>query len=65
MRAYDGQLAIYFSGDELPRGCFVIGTAVTEAVEDAEIRSSLADRLPYARCRFRSPFPAWRVRGAS
>ncbi len=45
MRAYDGQLEIYFSGEELSRGCFVIGTAITEAVEDPEIRSSLADGL--------------------
>jgi AcrR family transcriptional regulator len=43
MQAYDGQLSIYFSGDDQPRGCFVIGTAVTEAVEDPEIRSSLAE----------------------
>jgi AcrR family transcriptional regulator len=45
MRAYEAALSIYFSGDGRPRGCFVIGTAVTEAVEDAEIRSSLADGL--------------------
>ena len=43
MRAYDGQLSIYFSGDGLPRGCFAIGTATTEAVEDPAIRSALAD----------------------
>ena len=42
MRVYDGALSIYFSGDARPRGCFVIGTAVTEALEDAEIRQSLA-----------------------
>jgi AcrR family transcriptional regulator len=42
MRVYDGALAIYFSGDGRPRGCFVIGTAVTEAVEDDQIRRSLA-----------------------
>jgi AcrR family transcriptional regulator len=42
MRVYDGALSIYFSGDGRPRGCFVVGTAVTEAVEDAEIRQSLA-----------------------
>jgi AcrR family transcriptional regulator len=45
MRAYDGQLAIYVSGDGPPLGCFAIGTATTEAVEDPEIRSSLADGL--------------------
>jgi AcrR family transcriptional regulator len=42
MRVYEGALSIYFSGDGSPRGCFVIGTAVTEAVEDREIRNSLA-----------------------
>jgi len=45
MRAYDGQLEIYFSDDDLPLGCFAIGTATTEAAEDPEIRSSLADGL--------------------
>lgn len=42
---YEGQLAIYFSGDGQPRGCFAIGTATTEAVEDPQIRDALADRL--------------------
>ena len=41
MRVYDGALSIYFSGDSCARGCFVVGTAVTEAVEDADIRKSL------------------------
>ncbi len=45
MRVYDSALSIYFSGDGRPRGCFVIGTAVTEAVEDADIRDSLAAGL--------------------
>ncbi len=38
MRAYEAALSIYFSGEERVRGCFVIGTAITEAVEDPEIR---------------------------
>ncbi|QAX85391.1 TetR family transcriptional regulator [Pseudomonas sp. DTU12.3] len=42
---YEGQLAIYFSGDGQPRGCFAIGTATTEAVEDPEIRNVLSARL--------------------
>ncbi|MFJ2482664.1 TetR/AcrR family transcriptional regulator [Pseudomonas sp. NPDC087598] len=42
---YEGQLAIYFSGDGQPRGCFAIGTATTEAVEDPEIREVLSRRL--------------------
>ncbi|MGY2186429.1 HTH-type transcriptional repressor ComR [compost metagenome] len=45
MRFYEGQLSIYFSGEGQPRGCFAIGTATTEAVEDSEIRAVLSDRL--------------------
>lgn len=45
MRFYEGQLSIYFSGEGQPRGCFAIGTATTEAVEDPEIRALLSDRL--------------------
>ncbi|BFT62640.1 TetR family transcriptional regulator [Pseudomonas moorei] len=44
-RLYEGQLSIYFSGEGQPRGCFAIGTATTEAVEDAEIRDILSDRI--------------------
>ncbi|HEV2674734.1 MAG TPA: TetR/AcrR family transcriptional regulator [Aliidongia sp.] len=40
-RVYEGALSIYFSGDGRPRGCFVIGTAVIEAVDDLDIRNSL------------------------
>jgi AcrR family transcriptional regulator len=42
---YEGQLAIYFSGEGQPRGCFAIGTATAEAVEDVQIREVLSDRL--------------------
>ena len=42
LSVYEAALGIYFSGDARPRGCFVIGTAVTEAVEDAAIRNSVA-----------------------
>jgi TetR/AcrR family transcriptional regulator, copper-responsive repressor len=45
MRAYDAQLSIYFSADGSPGGCFAVGTATTEAVEDPEIRSALAAGL--------------------
>ncbi|MGV8916541.1 MAG: TetR/AcrR family transcriptional regulator [Pseudomonas sp.] len=45
MGFYQGQLSIYFSGEGQARGCFTIGTATTEAVEDAEIRDVLSDRL--------------------
>ncbi len=45
VRAYDGQLSLYFSADGLPRGCFAIGTATTEALDDPEIQSVLAAGL--------------------
>jgi AcrR family transcriptional regulator len=45
MLAYDAALDIYFSGDGGPRGCFVVGTAVTETVEDSAIRDSVAAGL--------------------
>jgi len=45
MLAYDAALSIYFSGKGTARGCFVVGTAVTELAEDVEIRSSVAAGL--------------------
>ncbi|QFU16973.1 TetR/AcrR family transcriptional regulator [Microvirga thermotolerans] len=45
MEVYDRSLAIYFSGEGPPRGCFAIGTATTEAVQDAEIRARFAEGL--------------------
>ncbi|HEX4505519.1 MAG TPA: TetR/AcrR family transcriptional regulator [Alphaproteobacteria bacterium] len=45
MLAYEAALDIYFSGDGRPRGCFVVGTAVTETVEDSQIRDSVAAGL--------------------
>jgi TetR/AcrR family transcriptional regulator, copper-responsive repressor len=45
MNAYDAQLSIYFPDGDVPLGCFAIGTATTEAVDDPAIRSILADGL--------------------
>jgi TetR/AcrR family transcriptional regulator, copper-responsive repressor len=45
MLAYDAALSFYFSGKGNARGCFVIGTAVTEAGEDATIRKNVAAGL--------------------
>jgi AcrR family transcriptional regulator len=44
-RAYEAALSIYFSGKGNARGCFVIGTAVTEAGEDVAVRNSVAAGL--------------------
>jgi AcrR family transcriptional regulator len=43
--AFDAALSIYLSGKGNARGCFVIGTAVTESVEDTAIRNSVATGL--------------------
>jgi AcrR family transcriptional regulator len=42
MRAYEAALSIYFVDGARPRGCFVVGTAITEAAEDAEIQRIVA-----------------------
>ncbi len=42
---YEGQLSIYFSGDGQPRGCFMISTATSEAIGDAEIQTFLLNRM--------------------
>jgi len=63
MRVYDGALTIYFSGDGRPRGCFVIGTAVPEAVEDREIRSSLMAGFRTFDSDFEARFRAAREKG--
>jgi TetR/AcrR family transcriptional regulator, copper-responsive repressor len=44
-RAYDIAIAIYLSGGSGPRGCFIIGTAVAQAVTDPDIRAALAGVL--------------------
>jgi AcrR family transcriptional regulator len=42
MRVYAKALDIYFSGKGRPRGCFAIGTATTEVVEEPKIRAAFA-----------------------
>jgi AcrR family transcriptional regulator len=44
-RVYDTALALYYSGEGGARGCFLIGTALTEAVADTEVRKMLRDAL--------------------
>ncbi len=45
MRVYRRALSMYFSHQGPPRGCFAIGTAATEAVEDPMIRAVFANGL--------------------
>jgi TetR/AcrR family transcriptional regulator, copper-responsive repressor len=63
MLAYDAVLSLYFSGKGNARGCFVVGTAVTEAVEDLDIRKSVAAGLRAIDADFEARFRAARERG--
>ena len=45
MRVYDGALAMYFPNKGAARGCFLIGTAVTESMTDADVRERLGRGL--------------------
>jgi len=40
LSVYAGALSIYFSGGGHPRGCFAMGTATAEIVEDPQIRAA-------------------------
>lgn len=44
-RVYDRAISIYVPDGKNPGGCFLIGTAATEAVRDAGIRNVLAAGL--------------------
>jgi AcrR family transcriptional regulator len=44
-RAYDTALRFYLPTDGPARGCFLIGTAATESVEDPEVRKRLREGL--------------------
>jgi AcrR family transcriptional regulator len=44
-KVYDTAISIYLSGDSGARGCFIIGTAVAQAVTDPDTRAALADAL--------------------
>jgi TetR/AcrR family transcriptional regulator, copper-responsive repressor len=44
-RVYQSALAMYLPPGKPPRGCFMIGTAVTEAVLDDGVRESLSEGL--------------------
>ena len=45
LRVYETALGIYYPAGETPRGCFLVGTAATEAVNDEEIRTRLNEGL--------------------
>jgi AcrR family transcriptional regulator len=40
---YERAIEMYLSGESSGRGCFIIGTALTESVTNSELRTSLAE----------------------
>lgn len=44
-RVYTAALDLYFPPKGQPRGCFLIGTATTEAMRDADVRATLGEAL--------------------
>jgi AcrR family transcriptional regulator len=44
-RVYEHALSLYFSGEHGARGCFLIGTALTESVLNTAARTTLRDAL--------------------
>jgi AcrR family transcriptional regulator len=42
---YDGSLALYFADASSPLGCFLIGTAATEAARDDSVKAKLGGAL--------------------
>jgi AcrR family transcriptional regulator len=63
MLAYEAALSVYFSGKGSARGCFVIGTAITEAADDAAIRKSVAAGLRIIDADFEARLRTARDRG--
>lgn len=63
MQAYDAALGIYFSGEGQPRGCFVVGTAVTEALEDPVVRQIVSEGFTGLDERFRERIELARAEG--
>ncbi|MCK1595008.1 TetR/AcrR family transcriptional regulator [Bradyrhizobium sp. 164] len=63
MLAFEAALSIYFSGKGSARGCFVIGTAVAESVDDPAIRRSVAAGLRMIDADFEARFRTAHERG--
>jgi AcrR family transcriptional regulator len=63
-KVYDAALSIYFSSDDQALGCFVVGTALTEAAVDADIRRIVAKGFRALDAHFESLFKLARTTGA-
>jgi AcrR family transcriptional regulator len=63
MRVYDAALSIYFADDERALGCFVVGTAITEAPGDPEIQHIVAEGFRALDAHFEARFKRARAAG--
>jgi len=63
MRVYDAALSIYFSGNDQALGCFVVGTAITEAPGDPEIQQIVAAGFRALDAHFEARFKQARAAG--
>lgn len=62
-KAFARTIAFYLSGEGAARGCFLIGTALTEAVNDGEVREALLSDLRGADRILEARFAAARAEG--
>jgi AcrR family transcriptional regulator len=62
-RVYHGALALYLPRNQAARGCFLIGTALTESVLDREVRTNLAEGLDEIDAAFEARLRFARQRG--
>jgi AcrR family transcriptional regulator len=62
---FDRAVDVYRAGDAGQRGCFLIGTAVTQAVDDPEARALLADYIAETDRLFQARFEQDRARLAA
>ncbi|RDS86702.1 TetR/AcrR family transcriptional regulator [Dyella psychrodurans] len=63
MRIYDATLSIYFAGNDQALGCFVVGTAITEAPGDPEIKRIVAEGFQRLDADFEARFKRARAAG--
>jgi len=62
-RVYDRALALYFADTDAPLGCFLIGTAATEAARDPGVRTKLGAGLGALTKTFEARFRSARKSG--
>jgi TetR/AcrR family transcriptional regulator, copper-responsive repressor len=62
-KVYDAALSIYFSGSDQVLGCFVVGTAITEAAGDPEIQRIVAEGFRKIDADFEACFKLARAAG--